>query len=69
MPWVKVSPQLTMTLMPCFYNPAGITQFDKTEVAIAHSTWFVGLQHDFIGAVYHLDGQNSVGHFYHLSSV
>ena len=44
-----------------FYNPAGITEFDKTEVAIAHSTWFVGLQHDFIGAVYHLDRQNSVG--------
>lgn len=44
-----------------FYNPAGITQFDKTEVAIAHSTWFVGLQHDFFGAVYHLDGQNSIG--------
>jgi long-subunit fatty acid transport protein len=44
-----------------FYNPAGITQFDKTEIAIAHTTWFVGLQHDFIGAVFHLDGQNSVG--------
>lgn len=44
-----------------FYNPAGITQFDETELAIAHSTWFVGLQHDFIGAVYHLDGQNSLG--------
>ncbi len=44
-----------------FYNPAGITQFDKNEVAISHSTWFVGLQHDFIGAVYHLDKQNSVG--------
>lgn len=44
-----------------FYNPAGITQFDKTELAVAHSTWFVGLQHDFIGGVYHLDGQNSLG--------
>ncbi len=44
-----------------FYNPAGITQFDKTEIAIAHSTWFIGLQHDFIGAVYHLDKQNSFG--------
>ncbi len=44
-----------------FYNPAGITQFDKTEIAISHSTWFVGLQHDFIGGVYHLDGQNSIG--------
>lgn len=44
-----------------FYNPAGITQFDKTELAIAHTTWFVGLQHDFIGGVYHIDGQNSIG--------
>ena len=44
-----------------FYNPAGITQFDKTEIGLAHTTWFVGLQHDFIGGVYHLDGQNSVG--------
>ncbi len=44
-----------------FYNPAGITQFDKTEIAVAHTVWFVGLQHDFIGGVYHLDGQNSVG--------
>jgi len=44
-----------------FYNPAGITEFDKDEVAFAHTTWFIGLQHDFIGGVYHLDGQNSVG--------
>ncbi|HEY9167636.1 MAG TPA: PorV/PorQ family protein [Candidatus Kryptonia bacterium] len=44
-----------------FYNPAGITQFDNTEVAISHSTWFVGLQHDFIGGVYHLDRQNTIG--------
>lgn len=44
-----------------FYNPAGITQFDKDEIAFSHSTWFVGLQHDFLGAVYHIDGQNSVG--------
>jgi len=44
-----------------FYNPAGIAQFDKTEVAVAHSSWFVGLQHDFIGGVYHLDSQNSIG--------
>lgn len=44
-----------------FYNPAGISEFDKNEVAISHSTWFVGLQHDFIGGVYHLDRQNSVG--------
>ena len=44
-----------------FYNPAGITQFDQTEIAIAHTAWFVGLQHDFIGGVYHLDEQNSVG--------
>ncbi len=44
-----------------FYNPAGITQFDGTEVGISHATWFVALQHDFIGGVYHLDPQNSVG--------
>jgi Type IX secretion system protein PorV len=44
-----------------FYNPAGISEFDKDEIAIAHSTWFVGLQHDFIGGVYHIDRQNSVG--------
>ncbi len=44
-----------------FYNPAGITEFPKNEIAIAHSTWFVGLQHDFIGGVYHLDEQNTLG--------
>jgi Type IX secretion system protein PorV len=44
-----------------FYNPAGISEFDKNEIAISHSTWFVGLQHDFIGGVYHIDRQNSVG--------
>lgn len=44
-----------------FYNPAGISEFDEDQVAISHSTWFVGLQHDFIGAVYHLDGQNTLG--------
>ncbi len=44
-----------------FYNPAGISEFDKNDIAFSHSTWFVGLQHDFIGGVYHLDEQNSVG--------
>lgn len=44
-----------------FYNPAGITQFDKNEIAFSHETWFIGLQHDFLGAVYHLDEQNSFG--------
>ncbi len=44
-----------------FYNPAGISEFDKNEIAISHSTWFVGLQHDFIGGVYHIDRQNTVG--------
>ncbi len=44
-----------------YYNPAGITEFDKTQLAFSHSTWFVGLQHDFIGGVYHLNRQNSIG--------
>ncbi len=44
-----------------FYNPAGITEFDKSELAIARSEWLVGLKHDFIGGVYHLDAQNSFG--------
>ncbi len=44
-----------------FYNPAGISEFDKNEIAISHSTWFIGLQHDFMGGVYHLDDQNTLG--------
>jgi len=44
-----------------YYNPAGIAESDRNEIAFAHTDWFVGLQHDFIGAVYHIDHDNAIG--------
>jgi long-subunit fatty acid transport protein len=44
-----------------YWNPAGITQFQTNEVVVAHTSWFVDIQHQFIGAVYHLSPDDAVG--------
>jgi hypothetical protein len=44
-----------------YWNPAGISQFYENQVMFSHNEWLVDINHDFIGAVYHLDGDNSVG--------
>jgi len=44
-----------------YWNPAGLVQFDKDEVMFSHNKWVVDINHDFLGAVYHLDGSNAFG--------
>ncbi len=44
-----------------YWNPAGLAQFDKDELIFSHNAWVVDINHDFFGAVYHLDEQNSFG--------
>lgn len=44
-----------------YWNPAGLAQFEKNQVIFSHNVWLVDINHDFIGAVYHLDTDNSFG--------
>lgn len=44
-----------------YWNPAGITQFDRHEVIVAHTEWLVDVRHQFFGAVYHLSPEDAVG--------
>ncbi len=44
-----------------YWNPAGIAQFNKNQLIISHNVWVVDINNDFIGAVYHLDDDNSFG--------
>ena len=44
-----------------YWNPAGLVQFDQDQVMFSHNQWVVDIYHDFFGAVYHLDAQNSFG--------
>ncbi len=44
-----------------YWNPAGLTQFSENQVMFAHNQWVVDINHDFIGAVYHLDDENTFG--------
>jgi hypothetical protein len=44
-----------------YWNPAGITQFQTNEVVISHTSWFLDIQHQFIGAVYHLTLDDAIG--------
>jgi long-subunit fatty acid transport protein len=44
-----------------YWNPAGLAQFDKNQIIFSHNIWVVDINHDFIGAVYHLDTDNSFG--------
>jgi long-subunit fatty acid transport protein len=44
-----------------YWNPAGITQFQTNEVVLSHTSWFVDIQHQFIGAVYHLTLDDAIG--------
>lgn len=42
-----------------YWNPAGLTQFSDNQVIFSHNMWVVDINHDFIGAVYHLDETNT----------
>jgi long-subunit fatty acid transport protein len=44
-----------------YWNPAGITQFQTHEVILSHTSWFVDISHEFLGAVYHLSADDAVG--------
>jgi hypothetical protein len=44
-----------------YYNPAGIALFERQAVFFSHTQWVVDVQLEYTGAVYHLDGSNTVG--------
>jgi hypothetical protein len=44
-----------------YWNPAGLVQFGRTQVFFSHNEWVVDIDHDFFGAVYHLDESNALG--------
>lgn len=44
-----------------YWNPAGLTQFQNNQIFFSHNKWLVDINHDFLGAVYHLDETNSFG--------
>lgn len=44
-----------------YWNAAGLSQFKENELIISHNVWVVDINHDFIGAVYHLDEDNTFG--------
>ena len=44
-----------------YWNPAGLAQFKTNEVIFSHNIWLVDINHDFLGAVYHLDSDNTFG--------
>jgi hypothetical protein len=44
-----------------YWNPAGISQFKDDQVLFAHTAWLVDVQHEFLGAVYHLSPDDAFG--------
>lgn len=44
-----------------YWNVAGLAQFKDSEIIISHSAWLVDINHDFLGVVYHLDSDNTLG--------
>lgn len=44
-----------------YWNPAGLVQFKDDQVMFSHNVWVVDINHDFLGAVYHLDESNAFG--------
>ncbi len=44
-----------------YWNPAGLVQFQENQVMFSHNSWVVDINHEFLGAVYHLDATNSFG--------
>lgn len=44
-----------------YWNPAGLAQFKTNQIIFSHNVWLVDINHDFLGAVYHLDSENTFG--------
>jgi len=47
-----------------FWNPAGISQFDKNDFFFTYNQWFSDIQIVYSGAVYHLNQFNTIGAFF-----
>ncbi|MBN1383916.1 MAG: PorV/PorQ family protein [Elusimicrobia bacterium] len=43
-----------------YWNPAGLLQIDKREIAGVHNTWFEQIQHEFLGYVHPLSEKNAL---------
>ena len=44
-----------------YWNPAGISRFDKQAVFFSHTQWVVDIDLEYAGIVYHIDKMNSIG--------
>ena len=44
-----------------YWNPAGLSQFKDDQLLFSHNMWVVDINHDFVGAVYHMDETNTFG--------
>src|SRR4030066_852199 len=44
-----------------YWNPSGLAQFSDNQVMFSHNQWIVDINHEFVGAVYHLDESNTFG--------
>ncbi len=44
-----------------YWNPAGITLFEKNSVFFSHNQWLIDTQLEYAGIVFHLDQANSFG--------
>jgi len=44
-----------------YWNPAGLVQFKDDQLMFSHNLWVVDINHDFVGAVYHMDETNAFG--------
>ncbi len=44
-----------------FWNPAGVTQLEKSEITFSHTEWPVDVQHEFFGYVHKLNAQSYLG--------
>ncbi len=44
-----------------FWNPAGLTQFDKDQIYFNHTEWLVDTYIENAGIVYHFDSFNTIG--------
>ena len=44
-----------------YWNPAGLVQFKDDQLLFSHNMWVVDINHDFVGAVYHMDETNAFG--------
>ncbi|MBM4165950.1 MAG: PorV/PorQ family protein [Ignavibacteria bacterium] len=44
-----------------YWNPAAITNFEYNQIIVSHTQWFVDIQHEFLGGVYHLSAADAIG--------